>query len=149
MLPLNLPPADLTVREENDRMLILDQVRGSFVLCTPEEWVRQHFIHFMTAFRGVPVGLIAVEKAFDFQGMTRRADIVVYNRHGQPWLVVECKAPDVELKRHVFEQVGRYNRVIKAPYVGVTNGLEHFCFSVDGEIRFHSDFPLFPKQHPS
>lgn len=142
MQSLNLPPVDLAVRLEDTRRSVFDTVRQIYVPLTEEEWVRQHFVHFLINYRNVPAGLIAIEKSFDFQGMTRRADIVVYSREGSPWLTVECKAMDVSLTQKVFEQVGRYNYILGAPYIGVTNGMEHFCFTAsDGEISFLSDFP--------
>ncbi len=144
MQSLNLPSADLQIRTDADKQLVFDSIRKTFVTLTDEEWVRQHFLRFLTDQRNVPAGLIAIEKAFLFQGMTRRADIVVYGRDGNPWLVVECKAPDISLGQSVFDQVGRYNSILNATYVGVTNGLDHFCFQANHrELNFLDDFPYY------
>lgn len=141
---LNLPAYDVLIRDDVETS-IYDIVRQTYVALTGEEWVRQHFVNYLLTELKVPAGLVAIEKGFIFQGMTRRADIVVHNRKAEPWLVIECKAPDVAITQKVFDQVGRYNRVIGAPYVGVTNGFDHYCFSVQGDsIQFLKSFPEYP-----
>lgn len=145
MQSLNLPAYDVRIRQQGSETCIYDQVRQTYVALTGEEWVRQHFVNYLTTQLNVPVGLIAVEKGFLFQGMSRRADIVVHDRFAAPWLVIECKAPEVPVNQRVFDQVGRYNRVIQAPYVGVTNGQNHYCFTVQAEeIQFLDGFPEYP-----
>ena len=97
----------------------------------PEEWVRQHVIQFLHSECEVPMGLMAIEKGFRYQNMPRRADIIVHDRKGVPALMVECKAPNVTVDQGVFDQVARYNRVVRARYLFVTNGLQHYCSKID------------------
>ncbi len=127
---------------------IHDAVRRRQVVEGPEEHVRQAVLDWLVGPAGVPVGLIAVEKAIRVQGQVRRPDIVVHDRNGRPWLVVECKAPAVQLDRSVAEQVAAYNSVLKAPYVMVTNGHDHVGMHIrasDASIRFLTEFPAYPQ----
>ncbi len=145
MESLNLPAFDARFTEREGEKCIYDPVRQVFVAFTAEEWVRQHFINFLVSVKDVPLGLIAVEKGFIFQGMMRRADIVVHDRNARPWLIIECKAPSVQVSQKVFDQIGRYNSILKAPFVGVTNGIKHYCFTTEEDgIHFLTDFPNYP-----
>lgn len=141
---LNLPGYAFRTEERKGKLYLLDPVRSCYVRATAEEWVRQHFMQFLIQERGVPRALLAVEKEFLYQGMRRRADIVVCSREGRALLMVECKAPSVELDQAVFDQVVRYNRQVEAGYLAVTNGLEHYCFTnEDGAYRFLEDIPRY------
>lgn len=131
MQELNFPHYDFRLRGHGGRGTIFDAIRRRWVSLTPEEWVRQHVIAHLTVAKGVPQGLIAIEKAFLYQGMQRRADVVAYGRNGQPLLMVECKAPDVDINQDAFDQVAGYNRVMNAPFLMVTNGLVHYVCSID------------------
>lgn len=131
--PLEFPEIALTREFRGSKEYVLDPVRRSFVRLTPEEWVRQHALGFLIDHLGIPPGLVAVEKAFVYNGMPRRADVVVHNRRGKAILVVECKAPEIALTQSVFDQVSRYNTVLKAPYLMVTNGRLYHCVAVDFE----------------
>ncbi len=144
--PLNLPAYDLVLRDVDGRRMVHDPIRNKYVALTPEEWVRQHFVQFLMRDRAVPRGLVAVEKGFRYQGALCRADIVAHDRAGQPAMVVECKAPDVAIAQHSFDQIARYNTVLQASYLVVTNGLVHYCCFVDWEehdYRFVGDVPHF------
>lgn len=146
MEPLNLPAYDARLREADGKAQIFDPIRRKWVRLTPEEWVRQHVVQFLIRDRGVPAGLVGVEYGFRYQQMTRRADVVVYGRAGRPLLMVECKAPSVEVRQHVFDQVARYNTVVQAGYLVVTNGLVHYACAVDhaaGAYRFLDAMPTF------
>lgn len=131
---------------------IHDAVRRRSVVDGPEERVRQAVVEWLVGRIGTPIGLIAIEKSIRVHGQVRRPDIVVYDREGGPWLVVECKAPSVRLERSVAEQVAAYNAVLKAPYVMVTNGHDHIGMqlghSLEGEddktVRFLSELPSYP-----
>jgi type I site-specific restriction endonuclease len=119
-----------------------DPIRKKEVVETPEERVRQAVIVFLHDALAIPKGLIAVEKAHDQQGFVKRTDLVVYSRSGEPWMVVECKAPKVVISQRTFEQVSNYNRKYQAPYLLVTNGKDHFCASVDGDaVSFLDQMP--------
>lgn len=131
MRRLNYPPYELQTREEQGKVWIFDRIRKQWVVLQPEEWVRQHVLCFLTQDKHYPGGLIAVESGFTFQGRPYRADIIVHNNQGAPIMMVECKAPEVHIDQRVFDQVARYNRVIRAEYLYVTNGLQHFCSRID------------------
>ena len=111
----------------------------------PEEWVRQHVLCFLREQKHYPAGLIAVEKGFTFQGIPWRADIIVHGNQGQPVLLVECKAPDVQIDQRVFDQVARYNQVIRAEYLYVTNGLQHFCSRIDWDQKSYAFITSVPE----
>ncbi|MEX1054852.1 MAG: type I restriction enzyme HsdR N-terminal domain-containing protein [Rhodothermales bacterium] len=126
--------------------MIFDSFRQKYVRLTPEEWIRQHFLEYLVRVCRYPASLIAVEMAFQYQEMRRRADIVVHDRIGRPFLMAECKAQDVQIVQSTFDQVSRYNRVVGARYLTVTNGVSHYCWQVDtdtGSYRFLDGIPKF------
>lgn len=128
MQSLNFPPYDVHRDEREGKDVIFDPVRRKWVRLRPEEWVRQHLVQYLIRDRGVPAGLIAVEKAFPYEGRTWRADVVAHDRErGAPLLVAECKAPRVDISQETFDQVARYNRTAGAAVLVVTNGLDHYC----------------------
>lgn len=146
MQSLNFPPYSIQVKQEEGREMVFDPIRKLWVALQPEEWVRQHVLEFLQQDRQVPAGLIAVEKGFSFQGKPYRADVIVHNRQGKPALMVECKAPEVPISQATFDQVATYNRVIRASYLYVTNGLQHFCSKIDWSrqsYEFISSVPGF------
>jgi len=146
MDPLNLPAYPFQIQAIEGRQMIFDAIRQKYVRLTPEEWVRQHFVQYLVQEQGVPSSLIAIEKAFLFQNMTRRADIVVHDRQGQAVLMVECKAPEIDIQQAAFDQVARYNKVIEAAYLVVTNGRHHYCAALDAEAhtyRFLDSLPSY------
>jgi hypothetical protein len=143
---LNLPAYPLVLQERGGEVTVFDPIRKKQVTLTPEEWVRQHFIQFLIRDRGFPEGLIAVERTVRLQGVPWRADIVAHDRQGRPALLVECKAPEVDLNQNAFDQIARYNSVLQASYLVVTNGRVHYCCLVDWERRtthFVDDVPAF------
>ena len=130
-----------------DPRSVRDPVRRRNVADGPEEQVRQALLDWLVNKRGIPAGLIAVEKAIIVHGQSRRPDSVVHDRTGAPWMVIECKAPDVNVNAAVAEQVAAYNSVLRAPYLLVSNGHEHIGAAVDsvqGHIRFLDDIPNYP-----
>jgi len=136
----------LAVREEGGRSFVLDRVRQRWVRLTPEEWVRQHLLRALVERLGYPVGLLAVERALAAAGGTRRADVVAYGRSRAPVLIAECKAPGVAIRQDVFDQVSRYNAVTQAAHLLVTNGRQHYCWTVDRAAhayRFLGGIPAF------
>jgi hypothetical protein len=125
---LDLPACTAPIRQIGGKEMIFDVVRQKYVRLTPEEWVRQHVVQFLLEAQGVPRGLLAVEVAFPYNRMLRRADLLVYDRQGTPLLLVECKAPEVALTQAVFDQAARYNTVVRAAWLLVTNGrAQHVC----------------------
>ena len=147
MQPLNLPPYDAKIKTLDGKTKILDVLRKKFVALTPEEWVRQHFVHYMVECKGYPSALMANEVAVSLNGMSRRCDTVVYRQEGlKPYIIIEYKAPSVEITQKVFNQICRYNMVLEVEYLIVSNGMKHYCCKVDiekGEYAFLSDIPPF------
>jgi hypothetical protein len=130
---LNFPDFSFRVRVEGQSKQIFDCVRRRFVSLTPEEWVRQNLIMFMQEIHRYPVSRMAVEKKVQVNGLAQRADLVVYDSLGRPWLIAECKAPNIDIGEEAFLQAVRYNQSLKVPYMLLTNGLEHFCMKWSGQ----------------
>ena len=145
MQPLNLPPFESNIRTMDGMVKIMDILRRKFVALTPEEWVRQHFVHFMVEHKGYSPTLMANEVAVTLNGMSRRCDTVVYQQEGlRPLMIVEYKAPHVEITQKVFDQICRYNMVLEVDFLVVSNGLRHYCCQVDaknGSYAFLEDIP--------
>ena len=123
----------LKIRENGTQQEVFDPVRQKWVVMTPEEHVRQVFILYLLNVKGFPLSHLSVEHAVTVNGMTQRYDLVVFDDELQPYMVVECKAPHVKLTQQVVEQAGRYNAVLRAPLVCVTNGVERKLFQIDFE----------------
>lgn len=127
----------MRIKEGPGGRMVYDAIRKKYVTLTPEEWVRQHFVNYLTAYLGYPAGLIQVEASFRLNSMLRRADILVCDRAGQPAMIVECKAPQVRITQEVFDQVFNYNFNYGVDYLVVTNGITHFAGRIDRqEHRF-------------
>ncbi len=130
---LNFPEYDIAVRQNGSFEEVFDIARRRWCINTPEEWVRQHTIHYLINEKNIPVSLVAVEMPVKINSMDRRCDIVVYSNTGKPKMIVECKAPAVKISQSVVNQAGEYNSSLKAPFLMVTNGLKHFVFQIDFE----------------
>lgn len=124
--------------------MILDTIRQRYVRLTPEEWVRQHFLHYLMRDLGFPKGLLAIEKTFPYEGMPWRADAVAYSRQGQPLLLIECKAPTIAITQATFDQIARYNTIVAAPYLAVTNGRDHYCCRIDHTAQQYTFLDILP-----
>lgn len=132
MQPLNLPPIEPRMRCENGHAAIFDPLRRRYVALTPEEWVRQHFTHYLIRHKGYPAPLLANEVSLRVGSHARRCDTVLYRREGgTPRLIAEYKAPDVPITQAVFTQVSSYNSVLRADYLIVSNGMRHYCCQID------------------
>lgn len=145
LLPvLNLPPVNFRFSEVGQSKQIFDLVRKRFVSLTPEEWVRQHFLHFMINEKNYPASLMGVEMLVRVNKLSQRADIVVYQNDGKPWLIVECKNTAVPLTQETFYQLARYNLTLQVPYMVITNGLEHYCLLFNGkDFEYLDDLPVY------
>ena len=146
MQKLNLPTFDYRMREIEGKAAIFDILRKKYIVLTPEEWVRQHFIHFLIDHYQYPKSLIKVESGHKYNHLQKRTDIKVYDREGNIYLLVECKSADTVVSQKTFEQVAHYNLAIQARYLVVTNGLTHFACCVDHEnknYKFLQDLPAF------
>jgi len=147
MQKLNLPDFEVTLRKEEGKVWIFDVIRKKYLVLTPEEWVRQHFVNYLINHLKYPKSLFRVERSLTYNKLQKRSDIVVHNRMGKPWMLIECKAPDIKLTQKAFNQVSVYNMTIGAQYVGVTNGMVQYCFEtskeVGREVNFLDSFPEF------
>lgn len=141
---LNLPP--YPCRLSDDGTMIYDTLRRKFVTLTPEEWVRQHFVAYLTGTLGYPSGLMGNEVSLRLNNTARRSDTVIFDRAGRPWMLVEYKAPLVAVTQRVFEQIARYNIVMNARYLTVSNGLKHYCcrYEPDGTYTYLPSLPPYP-----
>lgn len=146
MQTLNLPPYEIKTRRRDDgRLEIFDTLRRRYVALTPEEWVRQHFTHYLTDHLHYPAALLANEVSLTVNGTTRRCDSVLYDRNGgRPRLIVEYKAPDVAITQHVFDQISSYNSILRADYLVVSNGMSHYCLHMDYASRTAEYLPEIP-----
>lgn len=111
--------------------MIFDRLRKRYVALTPEEWVRQNFVEYLINERQFPAALMANEVSLTQNGIKRRCDTLIANRQGQPLAIVEYKSPDVEITQQVFDQIVRYNMVLRANYLMVSNGINHYCCHID------------------
>jgi hypothetical protein len=146
MQKLNLPEYDLKLKEESGRTLVFDPFRSKYLVMTPEEQVRQLFARYLVEEKQYPASLMATEYALTLNKMSKRCDILVFDRKGHPVVLVECKSPDVRIGREVFDQVARYNMVFRVAYLLITNGLKHYCCRVDhqaGTVEFLDDIPMY------
>ena len=126
-------------------MSIFDEIRKKFILLTPEEWVRQHVIHFLLLDKNYPKSYINVEKLIKINDLSKRYDGVVFQPNGEIFLLIECKAPEVPISQQTFDQIARYNFTLKAEYLMVTNGLNHyFC-----QMNFEKEQYTFLKELPT
>lgn len=133
MQTLNLPTYQFQLKSKENKTLIFDKFRKKYVVLTPEEWVRQHFSYFLLKEKKYPESLIAIEKQLTINKLKKRSDILVFNNTGTPEIIVECKAPNVVINQATFDQIARYNLTLKANYLVVTNGLEHYYCKMDFE----------------
>ena len=146
MLALNLPAFEVKMKDEGAKKLIFDVIRRKYVALTPEEWVRQHFVHYLIEQLGYPQELLANEVEVSLNGTSKRCDTVLYNRDLQARMIVEYKAADVNISQKVFNQIMRYNMVLRVQYLIVSNGLEHYCCKLDysnNSYEFLSEIPSY------
>ena len=142
-----MPEYDYKVKQREDgSWAIWDRLRERWVALTPEEWVRQHFVEWLITDKDFPAALMGNELSLTQNGISRRCDTVVGDRTGQPLVIVEYKAPSINITQKVFDQIVRYNMVLKARYLMVSNGLVHYCCQIDYEknsYRFLEEIPCY------
>lgn len=132
MQQLNLPFYQITLKEENGKHFIYDDIRKKYLSLTAEEWVRQNFIKYLISEKNVPASLVVIEKGLKLNQLTKRADVLIY-KDSSPMVLIECKAPNVKISQDTFDQISRYNLTFKVPYLIVTNGMNHYCCQIDFE----------------
>ncbi len=146
MYRLNLPQYEIKTSKINDKTYIFDFLRRKYVSLTPEEWVRQHFIHFLVEHLNYPIALLVNEVEFKIGNKKIRCDSVLYNSQAKPRMIIEFKAPTIEITNKVIDQASAYNSLLQADYLIVSNGINHFCFKVDYETKrldFLENIPSF------
>jgi hypothetical protein len=141
---LNFPFYDFKLKRQSQKIYIFDIARKKYVLLTPEEWVRQHVLHYLVIDKHYPVNLIAVEKQLMINKTVRRFDLVVFNKEMQPDILIECKAPGIPVNQKTFDQANQYNHLLKAPYLFLTNGRKHYICQIDFEENKFQFLPELP-----
>ncbi|MDO9001618.1 MAG: type I restriction enzyme HsdR N-terminal domain-containing protein [Bacteroidota bacterium] len=139
-LPIKYPLFNTRLKKQKEQTYIFDEVRKKWLVLTPEEWVRQHLIHFLIKEKKYPSSLISIEKEIILNDLKKRYDIVVYNKQLKPILIIECKAPYIDLDKTVVEQALRYNLIIKADYLMISNGVSDFTFNSSNEQIILPDY---------
>jgi len=129
---LNFPCFELSVEQRDDKWFIYDIIRKKYIVLTPEEWVRQHLIHYLTSHLNYPPSLIQVEYGFFIKNKAYRVDLAAFSRQAKPLLLCECKAPTIKLTNKTISQAAMYNYREQAPFILITNGLSHYCFYYNG-----------------
>lgn len=143
-MQLNLPEHQFTIKKSANGLTIFDVLRSKFVTLTPEEWVRQNFVAFLIHHKQFPQALMGNEIALVQNDIKRRCDTLIADREGCPFAIVEYKAPSVEITQKVFDQIVRYNMVLRAKYLMVSNGLQHYCCKIDYDTDSYSFLPDIP-----
>ncbi len=144
MQKLNFPTYSFRFKNSENKVSIFDEIRKKFILLTPEEWVRQHVVQFLLQDKNYPKSYINVEKLIKINDLSKRYDGVVFQPNGDIFLLIECKAPEVPISQQTFDQIARYNLVLKAKYLMVTNGLNHYFCRMD----FENEKYVFLKELP-
>ncbi len=143
MVKLNLPEFDYRLKRDRDKVWIFDVFRKKYVVLTPEEWVRQHVVHFLTAHLRYPVSLLRLEMTLEYNGLKKRSDVVVFSRSGEPWMLIECKAPEIILQENVAHQILTYNLTVNAEYLVVTNGIQLYCINSKRPHELLNSMPAY------
>lgn len=141
---MNFPVYSFRFKNSENKVSIFDEIRKKFILLTPEEWVRQHVVQFLLQDKKYPKSYINVEKLIKINDLSKRYDGVVFQPNGEIFLLIECKAPEVPISQQTFDQIARYNLVLKAKYLMVTNGLNHYFCQMD----FENEKYVFLKELP-
>ena len=144
MQQLNFPCYSFRFKNSENKVSIFDEIRKKFIILTPEEWVRQHVVRFLLEEKNYPKSLINVEKVLTINGLRKRYDIVIFNPNGSIFVLVECKAPEIKTSQATFDQIARYNMTLKAEYLMVTNGLNHYFCQMDFENERYEFLAALP-----
>ena len=131
MTNLNLPKYTFRIKNKENKLYIFDKIRKKDLVLTEEEWVRQNFVSYLHEDKKYPLSLIAVEKQCRVNDLIKRTDILVFNKTGSPHIIVECKAPQVQINQDTFDQIARYNMKLNATFLILTNGLQHYYCQMD------------------
>ena len=142
---LNLPAIAPQLSRVGEKVFIFDVLRKKNILLTPEEWVRQHWIHFLITNKGFPKGLLTSERGLTYNGLQKRTDLLVFDRQGHPYFLIECKSPEIEINQKVLSQAIAYNQTLKCPFIALSNGKKHvFMGYIEDEGKFAQQLTLPP-----
>ena len=144
MYSLNLPSYPIKIKEKGEKQLIFDFLRRKYVALTPEEWVRQHFVHFLVEHKGYPQALLTNEVELKVGEKKLRCDTLLYNRELKPRMIIEYKAPTIQLQQKTFDQISAYNLLQKVDYLVISNGLQHYCCKMDYTQQRYSFLEQLP-----
>lgn len=144
MTPLNLPTYNHQIINSPEGDKIFDPLRRKYIILTPEEWVRQNFTAYLINELKFPASLMANEVSIKLNNTARRCDTIVYGSKGEPLVIIEYKAPTINITQKTFDQIVRYNMVLKAKYLVVSNGLTHYCCIIDYEQHSYRFIPVLP-----
>lgn len=147
MLSLNLPVYDAKIIIRNGKNVIFDQIRKRYVALTPEEYVRQHFVQYLINHKSYPIALLANEVTIRLNGTIKRCDTVLYRRDLTAKMIIEYKAPQIEITQDVFNQIVRYNIVLKVEYLIVSNGMKHYCCKINYDTQSYEFLNDIPSYH--
>ncbi len=148
MVELKLPSFKVKIKNEGDKFFIFDLIRKKFISLSPEEWVRQHLINYLITEKKYPKGLFKVESQHHYHFLAKRSDILIFGVDGKPWMLAECKAPDVPISTSGVNQISVYNKTLNAKYLMLCNGMELYCWKFDNEKKEHvllTELPEFQK----
>ena len=146
MVNLNLPKCQFKIKNRENKLYIFDIVRKKYVVLSPEEWVRQHFLNYLIINKKYPKSIIAIEKQLNYNGLVKRTDILVFDKLGRPNIIVECKSPQIRINQETFDQIARYNLKLDADFLIVTNGIQHYYCKLDHQNKqyvFLDDIPEY------
>jgi hypothetical protein len=146
MFRLNLPQYEIKIGEKDGKRTIFDFLRRKYVALTPEEWVRQHFTHYLVEHKGYPKGLLGNEIELRIGEKRLRCDSILYNKVAQPLMIIEYKAPTIQIQQKTFDQISAYNLLLHVDYLIVSNGLQHYCCRMDYDHQrylFLRDIPEY------
>ena len=146
MQQLNFPKYTFRFKNSENKVSIFDEIRKKFIILTPEEWVRQNVVQYLLQEKKYPKSYINVEKLIKVNDLSKRYDVIVYQPNGEIFLLIECKAPEIKIAQETFNQIARYNLTLKANYLMVTNGVNHYFCQMDFEnekYNFLKELPEF------
>ncbi|MGM0634935.1 MAG: type I restriction enzyme HsdR N-terminal domain-containing protein [Bacteroidota bacterium] len=145
MQKLNFPTYSFRFKNKENKIAVFSILRKKFLTLTPEEWVRQHCIHYLIEEKNYPKSLLNEEKQVLVNGISKRYDIVGYKKSGEIRLIVECKAPSIRIKQNTFDQIAQYNMQLKADYLMLTNGINHYFCQMDWKNQNYSFLRELPQ----
>jgi hypothetical protein len=146
MQTLNFSSYNFRFKNSENKVAIFDEIRKKFIILTPEEWVRQHVVQFLLQEKKYPKSHINVEKLLKINDLKKRYDVVVFNADGSIRILIECKAPEIKIAQNTFDQIARYNLTLRAEFLMVTNGHNHYFCQMDFEnekYQFMKELPHF------